>query len=127
MSANPDFLSEFTKDEIIQWIREDVRAFTNPPKKSDLLFIRWKSKSIELQEKRAQSMARLNAIDVKTRDLLAAQFNNETDADKRMQIINKIIPYDKELKAWADAEKGLDKEESDLEILYESINKARKE
>ena len=33
-----DFLNEFTKEEIIAWMQQDVRLYFNPPKKSELLF-----------------------------------------------------------------------------------------
>lgn len=122
-----DFLNEFTKKEIIEWIRQDVHFQINPPKKSSLLFNRWQTRSKELEKKYEKSMKMLSAIDGKTRDELANQFNNETDLEKRLAILKKIESYDKQFREWRDFEKAIMKEEAEVEKIYQSIDKARNE
>lgn len=122
-----DFLNEFTKKEIIEWIRQDVHFHFNPPKKSNLLFLRWQTRSKELEKKYEKSMKMLSAIDGKTRDELAKQFNSETDLEKRLAILKKIESYDKQYREWRDLEKAAMKEEAEVDKIYQSINKARNE
>ena len=122
-----DFLYEFTKKEIIEWIRQDVHFHFNPPKKSNLLFLRWQTRSKELEKKCEKSMEMLSAIDGKTRDELAHQFNNETDSGKRLAILKKIESYDKKFRKWRDFEKAIMKEEAEVEKIYQSIDTARNE
>lgn len=120
-----DFLNEFRKDEIIAWIRQDIHFHLNPPKKSELLFIRWQTRSKELEKKYEKSMEMHSAIDCKARDELAHQFNNETDLQKRLAIAKKIEPYEKQFRAWRDFEQAIMKEEEEVEKLYRSIDNAR--
>lgn len=122
-----DFLNEFTKKEIIEWIRQDFHFQINPPKKSSLLFNRWQTRSKELEKKYEKSTKMLSAIDGKTRDELAKQFNNETDLEKRLAILKKIESYDKQFREWRDFEKAIMKEEAEVEKIYQSIDKARNE
>lgn len=122
-----DFLNEFTKKEIIAWIRKDLHFHFNPPKKSDLLFNRWRARSEELKKKREKSTEMLSTIDSKTWDELANQFNRETDRQKRLAIAKKIEQYKKQFKAWRDFEKAIMKEEAEVEKIYLSIEKARNE
>ena len=122
-----DFLNEFTKEEIIAWIRHDIHFHFNPPKKRDFLFARWETRTKELKNKREKSMEMLSAIDCKKRDELANQFNNETDWQKRLAIAKKIEPYEKQFKAWRDFEQAVMKEEAEVEKIYQAIDKARKE
>ena len=122
-----DFLNEFTKKEIIEWIRQDIHFHLNPPKKSELLFNRWQTRSKELEKKHDKSREMLSAIDGKTRDELAKQFNNETDGQKRLAIAKKIEPWGKQFREWRDFENAIMKEEAEVEKIYQSIDKARKE
>lgn len=122
-----DFLYEFTKKEIIEWIRQDVHFHFNPPKKSNLLFLRWQTRSKELEKKHEKSMEMISAIDGKTRDELANQFNSETDSEKRLDILKKIESYDKQFMEWRDFEKAIMKEEAEVDKIYQSIDKARNE
>ena len=122
-----DFLNEFTKKEIIEWIRQDIHFHFNPPKKSELLFNRWQTRSKELEKKYDKSREMLSAIDGKTRDELAKQFNNETDGQKRLAIAKKIEPYDKQFREQRDFFNAIMKEEEEVEKIYRSIDKARNE
>jgi len=122
-----DFLYEFTKKEIIEWIRQDFHFKINPPKKSSLLSNRWQTRSQELEKKYKKSMEMLSAIDGKTRDELAKQFNDETDLEKRLAILKKIDSYDKQFREWQDFEKAIMKEWEEVEKIYQSIDKARNE
>lgn len=120
-----DFLNEFTKAEIIAWIRQDIHFNIKPPKKSDFLFIRWYQRSKELEKKREKSSEMLSAINGKQRDELAHQFNNETDWNERVAIAKKIEPYEKQFKAWRDFEQAIMKEEAEVEKIFISIGKVR--
>ena len=122
-----DFLNEFTKKEIIAWIRQDIHFHLHPPKKSELLFNRWQTRSKELEKKYDKSREMLSAIDGKKRDELANQFNNETDGQKCLAILKKIEPYDKQFREWRDFENAIMKEEAEVEKIYQSIDKARNE
>jgi len=122
-----DFLNEFTKKEIIEWIRQDIHFHLRPPKKSELLFIRWQVRSKELENKREKSMEMLSAIDFVKRDELASQFINETDGQKCLAIAKKIEPYDKQFREWQDFKNAIMKEEAEVEKIYQSIDKARNE
>lgn len=122
-----DFLNEFTKKEIIEWIRRDIHFQLRPPKKSDFLFARWQTRLKELEKKCEKSREMFSAIDGKKRDELAKQFNNETDLQKRLEIAKKIEPYDKQFRAWRDFEKEIMKEHEEVEKIYQSIDKARNE
>ena len=122
-----DFLNEFTKKEIIEWIRRDIHFQLRPPKKSELLFARWQTRLKELEKKCEKSREMLAAIDGKKRDELAKQFNNETDLQKRLEIAKKIEPYDKQFRAWRAFEKTIMKEHEEVEKIYQSIDKARTE
>lgn len=122
-----DFLNEFTKKEIIAWIRQDFHFQINPPKKSSLLFNRWQTRSKELEKKYEKSTKMLSAIDGKTRDELAKQFNEETDFEKKLAILKKIESYDKQFREWRDFEKAIMKEWEEVDKIYQSIDKARNE
>ena len=122
-----EFLNEFTKKEIIAWIRCDIHFHFNPPKKSDFLFARWRTRSKELEKKYDKSREMLSAIDGKKRDELVDWFNNETDGQKRLAIAKKIEPYDKQFREWRDFENAIMKEEAEVEKIYQSIDKARNE
>ena len=122
-----DFLNEFTKEEIIAWIRRDIHFHFNPPKKSTFLFARWEARTKKLEKKHDKSREMLSAIDGKTRDELAKQFNNETDLQKRLAILKKIDSYDKQFREWRDFENAIMKEGEEVEKIYQSIDKARNE
>ena len=122
-----DFLNEFTKKEIIEWIRQDIHFHLHPPKKSDFLFARWQTRLKELEKKHEKSMEMLSAVDYEKRDKLANQFNNETDGQKRLAILKKMKLYEKQFKAWRDFEKTLIKEDAEVEKIYQSIDNARNE
>ena len=122
-----DFLNEFTKEEIIAWIRRDIHFHFNPPKKSELLFNRWQTRSEELEKKHEKSMEMLSAVDYEKRDKLANQFNNETDGQKRLAILKKMKLYEKQFREWRDFENAIMKEEAEVEKIYQSIDKARNE
>ena len=122
-----EFLNEFTKKEIIEWIRQNTYLCFNPPKKSDFLFARWRTRSKELEKKYDKSREMLSAIDGKKRDELVDWFNNETDGQKRLAIAKKIEPYDKQFREWRDFESAIMKEEAEVEKIYQSIDKASNE
>jgi len=121
-----DFLQDFTKEEIILWIRNNAQCNFDPPKKSDLIFIRWQKRTEKLNEKRNKSTEMLQSIDIKEHDRLANLYNNETDITKRSEILKKLLPYYEKLKGWRSFEKSIEKEETDINAIYESIDIERK-
>ena len=120
-----DWLKEFTKEEIIEYIKRNYFSF-NPIKKSDLLFQRWELKSKEMQEKQKKSMEMLKAVDATGRDKLAEQFNASISYEEKAVILKKMEPYNRRLKSWLDFNKKLDAEEKEIDRIYASIEIERK-
>lgn len=87
-------LKDFTKDEIIEFLREN--GFFLRISKRDLLFTRWQMQSQKaLDADRAESERwDREKPDFKKRDKLAEEFNRSTRPKDRLDIINQIIPYD---------------------------------
>ena len=122
-----DWLNEFSKEEIIAWIKSETHFLFHPPTKSKLLWLRWEAKSKELMAKRNKSIEMLKACDGKGRDELAAKFNGETDLNKRLAVLKQMKPFDDKFKKWLAFDKAVAKEEVELDRLYERIDIARKE
>jgi len=65
-----DFLNKFTKAELITYIRQNIHWICRPPRKSDLLHIRWEMRSNELEKANKLHIAALEKIapgDIKAR------------------------------------------------------------
>jgi len=90
-------LNEFTKKEIIFWLESDIHYHFKPPKKSDLLFIRWQVRTKEIEKKYGKSAEMYNNLTEKNVMNLYKQFNSETDWEKRKGIAKKIEMYEKQL------------------------------
>lgn len=123
---NADLLNEFTKEEIIQLVRDKGLLFRI--NKRDLLFIRWDLASRKLM---ADYDAELSAWDkqkpdFKVRDALAVQFNTTSDIQEKLRLLSEIQPYDKALQAHIDRMKKLDKRQQAVNRMYQQIDGVKK-
>ena len=123
---NIEWLNEFTKEELIMWIRQELRYIITPPKKSSLLFLRWQNESRKTEDIRAKSLAMLQSCDGKLIDGLAAKFNKETDSNKKLAIWRQMKPYEDQFKKWLDYEKIVNKQEKKVDKIYAEMKTARK-
>ena len=119
-----DILQDFSKPEIIQWVRENAFARV---KKSALLSIRWKLASESLQRDYRQEMDdwNENKPDFSERDSLARQFNESKDTLERLKILDRIRPYDLALKQHMERCKKLDQRQERIESMYRQYEKQR--
>jgi hypothetical protein len=124
-TPNYDFLEKCTKEELIYcirqagWIRQAFRY-------SDVLSARWKKESDKMLEKQKAHHEKLQSLDGKAQDILAHQFNAENDFTKKLEIAEKMKPYNDKMAKWWKEEKMLQKEEAKINALYESIDIQRK-
>jgi len=117
----PDILDEMSKEELLQWIRQEM--FFRKPTKRWLLFERWKKQS-ELLSKKFDDYLKMNdGVDFKIRDIYAQRFNATTDIDEKMRLMKLMEPYDKRLKEWIAVGRKLDKEQTRVDSLYEEMRK----
>lgn len=123
---NIEWLNEFTKEELIMWIRQESRYIITPPKKSSLLFLRWQNESRKAEDVRAKSLAMLQSCDGKSIDELAAKFNKETDSNKKLAISRQMKPYGDQFKKWLDYEKIVNEQDKKVEKIYAAMENARK-
>lgn len=119
-----DVLEEFTKAEIIQWIRE-IAIFR--VRKGDLLFIRWQLESEKLQRDYQQEADDwdANKPDFSERDSLARQFNETRGAAERLALLEKMRPYDEAMKGHIERCKKLDRRQARVEAMYQQAEKQR--
>lgn len=125
-AVSADILQEFTKEEIIQWVRD--RGLIFRVNRRDLLFIRWDLASKKLM---ADYDAELSTWDTqkpdfKVRDALAVQLNATSDIQEKLRLLSEIQPYDKALQAHIDRMKKLDKRQEAVDRMYQQINGAKK-
>ncbi|WP_368928667.1 hypothetical protein [Alcaligenes faecalis] len=123
---NADLLNEFTKEEIIQLVRNKGLLFR--ANRRDLLLIRWELASRKLM---ADYDAELSTWDkqkpdFKVRDALAAQLNATPDIKEKLRLLSEIQPYDKALQAHIERMKKLDKRQKTVDRMYQQIDGAEK-
>jgi|LSQX01.2.fsa_nt_gb hypothetical protein len=126
---NIEWLNEFTKKELIMWIRqesEQERYIITTPKKSSLLFLRWQNESRKAEDIRAKSLAMLQSCDGKSMDELAEKFNKETDSNKKLAIWRQMKPHAVQFKKWLDYEKIVNEQEKKVDKIYAEMETARK-
>ncbi|MEG5263279.1 hypothetical protein TRP66_03120 [Pseudomonas sp. JDS28PS106] len=122
MSRAKDVMDELTKDELLAWIRTQ---FFRPPKRSDILFIRWQKQSAAVLEEMRLENLRGAGVDMKERDRLAVRFNASTDAEERLRILALMEPYDTALMAHIKRSQAIDKKMQRVDALYEQIDVER--
>lgn len=118
-----EVLNEFSKAEIIEWLRRNLSWCLRSPKKSDLLYVRWRLKSEALRLKREASHAVLKGIDVKK---IAAEFNAAESFEERERLFKLLKPYDAAFSEWGKNERALTREGRRLDRLYLEIEEARR-
>lgn len=119
--VNWDFLNKCTKEELIFFIKQNG-FFTQRFRYSDVLSRRWQIKSDAVLKKQKEHTEKLNNIDMSKRDELAKQFNSETDAIKRIDILKKMKPYEDSFKRWMNEDKKIQKEQEEVDKLYEELS-----
>ena len=117
-----DILDEMTKSEIIEWIRGSAAYLFRPPKKNDLLFIRWQRKSKLLGEKDRANIVELEKADFSKRDEYAKRFNASSDMDEKLSLLKKMKPYEELMTRNIKASQNIRKEYKKLDRLYDSID-----
>ena len=121
-----DILGEMTKKEIIDWLRSRTGFIINPPKRSELLFIRWQNKSKEAATRRRENSKILEGIDGKKQDEYAREFNNTEDLTQKLIIAKKMQPYTDQFKKYAIGANALRIFEKKVDKIYEQIDIERK-
>jgi len=118
-----DVLDQMTKDELVTWIRE--RVFSQRPKMSHVLSMRWEKQAAALQAEREQENRNLQAIDLKERDRLATCFNQTKDRAERLRLIELIEPFEKALADYRKRYQALERKQARVDALYEQIDVER--
>ncbi|WP_313378109.1 hypothetical protein [Achromobacter insolitus] len=123
MKNGLDVLNEFTKEEIIAFVRE--KGFFLRFSRRDLLFIRWKLASEKLMADFNAELARWDAEkpDFKKRDALAIQCNASKDIHERLRLLQEIEPYDKALQDHISRTRKLDDRQKTVDRMYRDIQR----
>ena len=93
-----DILEQMTKQELIHWMR--AKCWNKLPKLSDVLFARWERQTEAFHARRANDAEEMKKIDTKLRDDLARQHNQSSDATERLELLQKIIVIDDQVKSY---------------------------
>lgn len=123
MTTGLDVLNEFTKEEIIAYVRE--KGFFLRISRRDLLYIRWKTASEKLMADFDAELARWDAEkpDFKKRDALAIQCNASKDIHERLRLLREIEPYDKAMHDHLMRSKKLDARQKVVDRMYRDIKR----
>ncbi|MBD9433212.1 hypothetical protein IB257_25015 [Achromobacter sp. ACM03] len=123
MKNGIDVLNEFTKEEIIAYVRE--KGFFLRISRRDLLYIRWKTASEKLMADFDAELARWDAEkpDFKKRDALAIQCNASKDIHERLRLLREIEPYDKAMHDHLMRSKKLDARQKVVDRMYRDIKR----
>lgn len=123
MTNGLDVLNEFTKEEIIAYVRE--KGFFLRFSRRDLLFIRWRLASEKLMADFDAELARWDAEkpDFKKRDALAIQCNASKDIHERLRLLREIEPYDKALQDHITRTRKLDARQKTVDRMYRDIER----
>lgn len=124
MTDGLDVLNEFTKEEIIAFLREKG-FFLRRISRRDLLFIRWRLASEKLMADFDAELARWDAEkpDFKKRDALAIQCNASKDIHERLRLLREIEPYDKALQDHITRTRKLDARQKTVDRMYRDIGR----
>ena len=120
--AKKDVLDEMTKDDLVALIRN--QHFLRP-KRTDVLYIRWKRQSAEVLEEMQKENRSLDGLDFKERDRLAVRFNDSKDSAEKMRILELMQPYDKAMSDHIKRSQALDRKSKRVDALYEQIDVER--
>lgn len=119
------WLNEFSKEEIILWIHQN--CYNRYPKKSDILFIKWQNLINEIHIEQNNVNEFFQSIDLKLRDELAAQFNKSKDIKEKKKIIERMEPYELQIKEYLKRSLILQSMRAKADQVYDSINSSRTE
>jgi hypothetical protein len=120
-----DVLKIMTKEELIYFIK--TKIFRIDIRESEVLFYRWQIQSDQLLKEELLNNEYLRTIDSAARDQLARQFNNETDINKKLQLIKKIYVYDKQFQKWYSKNKVLQTQQKELDKLLDRSKTLREQ
>lgn len=123
-AARKDVLDEMTKEDLVEWIRS--QHFFMKPKKSDVLYLRWKRQSADVLDEMEKENRALDHLDFSERDRLARQFNASTDPSERLRLVEKIEPYDKALRDHLNRSEAINRKQKRVDALYDQIEVERK-
>jgi hypothetical protein len=118
-AGRKDVLDEMTKEDLIEWIRS--QHFFMKPKKSEVLYLRWKRQSADVIAEMEKENRALDHLDLGERDRLANQFNASTDLNERLRLVAKIEPYDKALREHLSRSEAINRKQKRVDALYEQI------
>ncbi|MNP35141.1 hypothetical protein D3C76_1284630 [compost metagenome] len=123
-AARKDVLDEMTKEDLVEWIRS--QHFFIKPKKSDVLYLRWKRQSADVLAEMEKENRALDHLDFSERDRLARQFNASKDPSERLRLVEKIEPYDKALRDHLNRSEAINRKQKRVDALYDQIEVERK-
>ena len=115
-----DILNEMTKEELIFWIRE--RVFGQRPKRSWLLFYRWRTGIKKLQKDEEYAILEYSKIDFSERDSLARACNESSSSQEKLKILKLMEPYDLALTSHIEAYDRFRRRQKKLDKLYAQID-----
>ncbi|MFG0419698.1 hypothetical protein [Pseudomonas sp. zjy_8] len=123
-AARKDVLDEMTKEDLVEWIRS--QHFFMKPKKSDVLYLRWKRQSADVLAEMEKENRALDHLDFSERDRLARQFNASKDPSERHRLVEKIEPYNKALRDHLNRSEAINRKQKRVDALYDQIEVERK-
>ncbi|MNH13548.1 hypothetical protein D3C79_731240 [compost metagenome] len=118
-AARKDVLDEMTKEDLVEWIRS--QHFFMKPKKSEVLYLRWKRQSADVIAEMEKENRSLDHLDFGERDRLAKQFNATIDPNERLRLVEKIEPYDKALRDHLSRSEAINRKQKRMDALYDQI------
>ncbi|HCJ27898.1 MAG TPA: hypothetical protein DHV63_01005 [Pseudomonas sp.] len=117
-----DILDEMTRDELLAWMRS---SWHQRPKRSELLYLRWKIQSEALASDYQKEISSLDHLDFSVRDRYAAQCNATNNVAEKLRLLKLIEPYDSAMSAHLKRYKALDARQAKVDRLYEQIDVER--
>lgn len=123
-AARKDVLDEMTKEDLVEWIRS--QHFFIKPKKSEVLYLRWKRQSAEALAEMEKENRALDHLDFGERDRLARQFNESKCPHERLRLIEKMEPYSKAMSAHIKRSEAISRKQNRVDALYDQIDVERR-
>lgn len=112
-------LQGMTKAEIIAWLAGEVGMLFRPPRKSQLLFARWKVAVDAAQARRERNV--LPPELAKEMDRLTRELNANRDNVKVwLAIAAKLEPLHKQWNKWIEETKACTKEDAKVDAIYKA-------
>ena len=123
-SSRKEVLDEMTKDDLLDWIRS--QHFFLKPKKSDVLYLRWRRQSADVLAEMEKENRALDHLDFGERDRLARKFNESTCPHERLRLIEKIEPYSKAMSEHLKRSEAINRKQKRVDALYDQIDVERR-